>query len=245
MSNADEPVLTAEDKQALKEIAQSYREESISRRDAAKLLAAGGFGALLSGGATYSMSQDASADTTQGDIGRPSNPADGFLATATFTNAPAFSAPNQGRMEYWDGDIKRAVKPNGSFIPITGIGPQAAAEFVISTGRTELAAGNIATEPIPVPDGKGLNVFTWGARDNTNSTPSGLNAVLADETVTVQSSANTAYSHSSDNTAPLASLYNNSGSISWYHLGVENATGSDYQASNSEWVAGAFGYRVD
>lgn len=73
----DSEAFTAEQRQALRELADSYNDQSISRRDIMKLAGAGGVGALLGGGGIAGVSGSASAGTAQsGTIGTNTDPVD-------------------------------------------------------------------------------------------------------------------------------------------------------------------------
>lgn len=222
---------------------QSDGADSIGRRNLMKGMVGGGAGAALSGSAVLKFIGSGSADSGADNMGTHSDPIDPITNVTDYLNRSNHppDPPSGYLTEYFIDGEKVAVDANGNYTRISGISIQQMREFTDDVGRVELENGNIATKPIPVPDGKALQVYTWGCRDHTGSTPSGLNCVLTDETLTVQSSESTAYNH---DTGSVAQALNSSGSVKWYHLGVENATGSDYLASNNEWVTAGFGYRV-
>lgn len=101
---------------------------------------------------------------------------------------------------------------------------------------TELADTDFADLTIPVPDGSTLEVYLWGCRTASGTTPAGLTVQLVDAGGTTQASANTARSASTS--SPVASLANDSGSISYYRLRLDNSTGGAVDAG------AVFGYQV-
>ncbi len=96
---------------------------------------------------------------------------------------------------------------------------------------------------VPVPDGETLKVYRWGGYKIADGTaPTGLQVQLLDASDTVQSSANTVNSESTDPATPVSSYGNSSGSTSIFKLRVNNGTGNAY---TTDGVGGIFGYLVE
>lgn len=96
---------------------------------------------------------------------------------------------------------------------------------------------------VPVPDTETLKVYRWGVyKIGDETAPTGLQAQLLDGGDTVQASANTTNTESTDPATPIASYQNSSGSLSVFKLRANNATGNDYTVDG---VGAVFGYMVE
>jgi hypothetical protein len=96
---------------------------------------------------------------------------------------------------------------------------------------------------IPVDDGESLKVYRWGAYKVTDgTTPTDLDVELLDGSDTVQATANTGDSESTDASNPVASHTNSSGSTSIFKLAIANDTGSTIADPG---VGGIFAFVVE
>lgn len=102
--------------------------------------------------------------------------------------------------------------------------------------------GDSAEISVPVLNGKTLEVFRWGGYKIADGTaPSSLKVQVKDGTDTVDASANTVNTQSTDPASPVASVSNGSGSLSVFKMAVNNGTGSTIPDPG---VGAVFGYRV-
>lgn len=100
--------------------------------------------------------------------------------------------------------------------------------------ETDIPDADHVSQPVYVPDGSKLDVWVWGVRDDTQSTPTGLEAELYDESGGASvASASTPHTTGS----PIASL-SAAGDPVDATLRVVNGTGSPITAG------GSFGYTV-
>jgi hypothetical protein len=110
------------------------------------------------------------------------------------------------------------------------------------TERVQVENNATVAKGIPIPDGHQLEIWGWGVRNMDDATPSGLEAVVLDETDSVVQSESTAWAQSTG--TPRYFFSNSSGSTVWYAVGVRNTTGTDYLASNNDYAEFAVSYRV-
>lgn len=105
--------------------------------------------------------------------------------------------------------------------------------------RVEIRDGTTVDFGVPVPDGKSLTVYRWGCWRQDDTTPTGLDVVLMDQSRTVQQSVST-----DDSGETTVTFTNTSGTLAHYYLGIRNSTGTDLLASDDKWVTGFFVYEV-
>lgn len=101
---------------------------------------------------------------------------------------------------------------------------------------SELSDGGALAMGVPLPDGKTLDIISWGVRTSANTTPSGLTIQLTEPDDSIITEENTAYSE------PSASATNTSGAVKWYRFRISNTTGTNY--TDPDYVLGNVIYDI-
>lgn len=159
-----EAEFTDEEKRALKEIAQSYNDGALTRRQALGLVAGGG-GLLGAGAAGSLLGTGKAADTAQGDIGSPSNPSDIFtqyieiLDTGTDPVDTGEVRRNGNDVKVRSGGQVQNISNIGSGTTATGTGNDSLYQSLESTPVDVDGSGAHTAFAAVAPIGDGITVF--------------------------------------------------------------------------------------